>query len=305
MGMRAGWITFLGASLEYAARVILDLGEARAALARTPSVLRQLVDGLPPEWLAARPADGEWSAHQVTCHLAYVEETDWMVRARMIREVGPMRPFPPVDHGDQTQRYAGLDTDAVAQRFADLRTANLAALDAMRLTDADLELRGLHPPRRGDDAAAARHLGRPRPQPRRPAAGSAIGPITWSRSGRGVRCWASSTRSTLSLLWFAARRAASPRRHRSAANGKRLVDRGPGRIHVDARVEIAVECKLEGGNRPSSSRPASGITRPSTVASVAETRRPDRRSFPGQPMPVRRQGTPQRPLLRARASAGV
>ena len=78
------------------------LDQAREALSRTPSVLRALTGGLPPDWLAATPADAEWSAHQVACHLAYVEETDWMVRAHMIREVGPSEPFPPVDHGDQT-----------------------------------------------------------------------------------------------------------------------------------------------------------------------------------------------------------
>ena len=129
----------------YAAWVTFDLGQARASLARTPSVLTQLVLGVPAAWLAARPADAEWSAHQVTCHLAYVEETDWMVRARMIREVGPRQPFPPVDHGDQTERYAGMSTEEVASRFGDLRTANLAALDQMQLQDADLELLGLHP----------------------------------------------------------------------------------------------------------------------------------------------------------------
>jgi len=125
--------------------VTFDLAEARASLMQTPGVLRQLIAGTPPAWLAARPADGEWSAHQVACHLAYVEETDWMVRARMIREDGPMRPFPPVDHGDQTERYAGMSTDEVAHRFGDLRSNNLAALDAMRLSGADLDLRGLHP----------------------------------------------------------------------------------------------------------------------------------------------------------------
>ncbi|HEX6655030.1 MAG TPA: DinB family protein [Candidatus Limnocylindria bacterium] len=119
--------------------------QARAALARAPGLLTELVDQLPADWLAARPADGEWSAHQVTCHLAYVEETDWMARARMIREVGPMRPFPPVDHGDQSERYAGQSTSEVARRFGDLRTANLQALDEMQLSDSDLDLRGLHP----------------------------------------------------------------------------------------------------------------------------------------------------------------
>ena len=121
------------------------LEHARDALGRTPSVLRALVGGLPDDWLAARPAAGEWSAHQVACHLAYVEETDWMVRAHLIRDVGATTPFPPVDHGDQTERYAGMGTDAVAERFGSLRERNLAELDGMRIGEPDLALEGLHP----------------------------------------------------------------------------------------------------------------------------------------------------------------
>jgi hypothetical protein len=122
-----------------------ELAEARDVLGRTPSVLRALVAGLPAGWLEATPADGEWSAHQVACHLAYVEETDWMVRAHMIREVGPSQPFPPVDHGDQTDRYAGMGTDAVVERFGMLRKRNLGDLDGMALGDRELTLEGLHP----------------------------------------------------------------------------------------------------------------------------------------------------------------
>jgi DinB superfamily len=122
-----------------------ELAHARDALGRTPSVLRALVGGLPADWLAATPADGEWSAHQVACHLAYVEETDWMVRAHMIREVGPAVPFPPVDHGDQTERYAGMGTDAVVERFGMLRQRNLADLDGMAIGEAELALQGRHP----------------------------------------------------------------------------------------------------------------------------------------------------------------
>ena len=108
-------------------------------------MVRGLVTGRPRAWLAAKPAEGEWSAHQVVCHLAYVEETDWMIRVRMVMTEGLASAFPPVDHGDQTDRYAGLDTDAVAERFASLRAANLEALDAMHLTDDDLGREGLHP----------------------------------------------------------------------------------------------------------------------------------------------------------------
>jgi hypothetical protein len=122
-----------------------ELDQARDALARTPSVLRALVAGLPADWLASTPAAGEWSAHQVACHLAYVEETDWMVRARMIREVGPSEAFPPIDHGDQTQRYAGMGTDAVVERFGTLRRHNLDGLAAMEIGSGELAMEGLHP----------------------------------------------------------------------------------------------------------------------------------------------------------------
>jgi len=119
--------------------------QARDALSRTPSVLGALTAGLPADWLAAKPAHTEWSAHQVACHLAYVEETDWMVRAHMIREIGLSEPFPPVEHGDQTERYAGMGTDAVVERFTMLRQRNLADLDAMNLGGPELTLEGLHP----------------------------------------------------------------------------------------------------------------------------------------------------------------
>lgn len=122
-----------------------DLAEARAALERGPSVLRALLDGVPADWLAARPTPDDWDAHAVVCHIVYVEGADWLVRARMILEVGPGTPFPPVAHGDQTARYPGAATAELVERFAGLRGANLAALDAMRLGEEDLDRRGLHP----------------------------------------------------------------------------------------------------------------------------------------------------------------
>ncbi len=121
------------------------LDEARDALAHTPVVLRGLVAGLGPAWLSASPAPGEWSAHQVICHLAYVEESDWMIRTRMILEDGPSRTFPPVEHGDQGARYRGRTTAQVLEAFADDRHRNLSELDGLGLTAADLEREGNHP----------------------------------------------------------------------------------------------------------------------------------------------------------------
>ena len=122
-----------------------ELSEARGALERGPSVLRSLVDGLPDAWLAARPTPEDWDAHAVVCHIFYVEESDWLVRARMIMEDGTATPFPPVEHGDQTSRYPGVMTTELVERFSALRRDNLAALEALGLDSAALDRRGLHP----------------------------------------------------------------------------------------------------------------------------------------------------------------
>jgi hypothetical protein len=63
----------------------------------------------------------------------------------MIMEAGAAQPFPPVEHGDQSHRYPGLTTHQLVERFAELRAANLADLDALGVGDADLGRRGLHP----------------------------------------------------------------------------------------------------------------------------------------------------------------
>lgn len=122
-----------------------DLAEACDILEGTPGVLRALVDPLSADWLASRPAEGEWDAHQVLAHLLYIEEDDWMVRTNHILEVGPATPFPPVGHGDQSARYPGATAAQLAQRFAEQRTANLAELRSLSLAADDLDRLGTHP----------------------------------------------------------------------------------------------------------------------------------------------------------------
>ena len=83
-----------------------ELDDTFALLERTPATLREQLGGMPTAWTESRPDADNWSAYQVVCHLAYIEEEDWLVRARMISEVGPSQAFPPVHHGDQSARYA-------------------------------------------------------------------------------------------------------------------------------------------------------------------------------------------------------
>ena len=122
-----------------------QLDDTFALLERTPATLREQLAGMSREWTESRPDADNWTAYQVVCHLAYIEEEDWLVRARMISEVGPTEAFPPVDHGDQSARYAGQSLEQVLDRFSERRRSNLEAVRPLLTDAAALDKRGLHP----------------------------------------------------------------------------------------------------------------------------------------------------------------
>jgi hypothetical protein len=78
-------------------------------------------------------------------HLIQAEKHNWTPRLRLILDHGDTQPFSPFD------RYAMLAVDKgrvmedLLAGFADLRPQSLADLEALRLTDADLDRAGRHP----------------------------------------------------------------------------------------------------------------------------------------------------------------
>ncbi len=122
-----------------------DLAEARAVLARTPAALDAWLRGLPEAWTTADEGPGTWSAFDVVGHLIHGEKTDWLPRARIVLAHGEARPFDPYDRFAQERESAGKTLDDLLDEFAALRAANLEALDALHLSDADLARRGAHP----------------------------------------------------------------------------------------------------------------------------------------------------------------
>ena len=115
-----------------------------AVLERTPRVLREMLQGLGPEWLDANEGPDTWNPAQVVAHLIHADRTDWIPRASVIMALGRDRRFPPFD------RFAHLREPArpLAERldeFATVRAESLATLAAWRLGDAELALTGQHP----------------------------------------------------------------------------------------------------------------------------------------------------------------
>src|SRR6187402_2383292 len=106
-----------------------SLGTSTEVLRRTPEALRAMLGGLSPGWLDGDEGPDTWSPYQVLGHLTHIEEVDWIDRTRKILEHGVTRPFDPVDREAGFVKFEGWTTEAVLDRFAEVRAGNLRTLD--------------------------------------------------------------------------------------------------------------------------------------------------------------------------------
>jgi hypothetical protein len=120
------------------------LEETRDLLRRTPDVLRALLSGVPEAWTETPDTPDGWRPRDVVGHLISAELEDWIPRTERILAEGTAKAFDPFDRFAHEGRDDDATLDALIQRFANLRAANLAKLDAL-VSEADLDRRGLHP----------------------------------------------------------------------------------------------------------------------------------------------------------------
>ena len=121
------------------------LPEALAILRRTPTVLHELLTELPQTWTAATEGPGTWSPFDVVGHLIHGERTDWVPRVEHILEHGDSVTFPVFDREAMFTTSKGQTLTQLLDTFERLRGENLARLDALKLTEADLVRLGRHP----------------------------------------------------------------------------------------------------------------------------------------------------------------
>ena len=120
------------------------VGETTDLLRRTPELLRVLLTGLPERWTGTPDVEDGWRPRDVVGHLISGELEDWVPRTERILEHGTARAFDPFGRSAHVDRDAGVALDHLVERFAQLRSENLARLDAL-VSEADLDRRGLHP----------------------------------------------------------------------------------------------------------------------------------------------------------------
>ena len=122
-----------------------DLEQSTEVLRRTPATLSAMLADLDDSWVRATEGPDTFSPFDIVGHLIDGEETDWMVRARIILEGGPDPVFAPYDRFRHRTRNTGRTLSSLLEEFAGLRAANLEHLQSLELGEAELELPGRHP----------------------------------------------------------------------------------------------------------------------------------------------------------------
>jgi hypothetical protein len=122
-----------------------DLEAVQTVLARTPRVLRTLLEHLPDELLRSNYGPNTWSPHDVLGHLIHGEHTDWIPRTRLILQSGDATTFVPFDRNGHADLCREKNSAELLELFDARRAANLAELRSMSLKPEDLSRRGRHP----------------------------------------------------------------------------------------------------------------------------------------------------------------
>jgi uncharacterized damage-inducible protein DinB len=121
------------------------LDDAMPVLRATPGVLRAWLAELPEPWVCSNEGPESWSPYDIVGHLIHGERTDWIPRVELLLEHGPTRAFTPFDRFAQFRDSQGRSLAQLLDVFAELRQANLARLQSLRLLPKDFERPGLHP----------------------------------------------------------------------------------------------------------------------------------------------------------------
>lgn len=121
------------------------LSEVVAVLSRSPAALGALLDGLPEALLTCREGEDTFSPMDVLGHLIHGEETDWVPRIRLILTSGEARPFAPFDRLGFREKIRGRSVGELLDEFRSRRSSNLAFLEGLAPSPAQLARRGRHP----------------------------------------------------------------------------------------------------------------------------------------------------------------
>lgn len=113
-------------------------------LARTPNVLRAMLQNISDEWAFKNEGGDTWSPFDIVGHLIHGEKTDWIPRAEIILSEKQDKRFEPFDRFAQFEESKGKSLEQLLDEFKSLREKNIESLRFKKVTAENLEEKGIH-----------------------------------------------------------------------------------------------------------------------------------------------------------------
>lgn len=114
-------------------------------LERTPGVLHTMLQNISDDWTSCNEGKETWSAYDIIGHLVNGEKTDWVPRMEIILSDAADKAFTPFDRFAQFEESGGKSLRQLLDEFQILRRKNIEILRSKKLTDKNLDEKGIHP----------------------------------------------------------------------------------------------------------------------------------------------------------------
>ncbi|AXG69733.1 DinB superfamily protein [Kordia sp. SMS9] len=122
-----------------------NLSKSIEILRQTPETLMTMLSSLSDDWLHNNEGEATWSPHAIVGHLIHGEQTDWIVRAKIILSEGNDKTFEPFDRFAQERDSKGKTIHDLLEKFKALRSQNLNELEKLQIMEGDFSKKGVHP----------------------------------------------------------------------------------------------------------------------------------------------------------------
>ena len=114
-------------------------------LERTPDVLNTMLQNISAEWTSNNEGGQTWSVYDIIGHLIHGERTDWIPRAEIILSEKHDKKFEAFNRLAQFEESKEKSLTQLLEEFKTLREKNIEYLRSKKLTDKNLEEKGIHP----------------------------------------------------------------------------------------------------------------------------------------------------------------
>jgi hypothetical protein len=121
------------------------IDNAIEVLKRTPIVLETLLSGLPDDWIHCNEGPDTWSPFQVVGHLIVNEETNFLVRAKMILSNQEPKLLSRISMTSHLDRFKSVPLVDQLILLKELRSQNIISLSSFSIVDTDFDRIAIHP----------------------------------------------------------------------------------------------------------------------------------------------------------------